>query len=154
MTHNSIVRQFIIDHITDTPNPIMEWFDELWSRLYVKEADVFHNKGGELIYYDKINDNTKQYIFFRDDNNDRFWCTNINYWIILVMKFSLSYSDIVVVTKIMVDNALNGSVSNPMSKNNYEVDKIKYVLNNSIATPSADVNDREISVISVLKNIL
>jgi hypothetical protein len=51
----SIIRQLKIDQITDTPNPTLEWFNELWSSLSVVQTNVYNTIGGEYIYYIKDN---------------------------------------------------------------------------------------------------
>ena len=52
-----ITRQLQIDIITDTPNIIYEWFNEfLWNEICLLKINVFHERGGETIYYKLVND--------------------------------------------------------------------------------------------------
>ena len=106
---NDTKRQLSIDLITDTPNDIITWFNDLWSRMHVIETEVYYRNGGELIYY-IINDNQKEYIFYHDKKYNSFWCSHYRYWTILESKFNLSYTDIQDVTEILVENALNHKI--------------------------------------------
>ena len=106
MNNNSIVRQLNIDLITDEPNPLLNWFNSIWSQLNIIETDVYHNDGGELIYY-KIFDNVEKMIFYQDNKNDIFWCSYDNYWSILENMLIRDYYIIHDITKLLVDNALN-----------------------------------------------
>ena len=109
--NNSIIRQLKIDLITDTSNAIINWFNDLWSKLYIIETDVHHNDGGEFLYY--MNNDEKYWIFLRDDKKEKFWCNYSNYWSLLESKFNLNYGDIQELTKFLVENALNNTVATP-----------------------------------------
>ena len=123
-----ILRQLKIDLITSDYNPILEWFNDLWSHLYVIEADVCHEDGGEFIYYRIIN-NVKVYIFYQDNSN-KFWCNYKHYWLNFVSKFNLEYSEIQSITKMLIENSLNNSIApNPIYTHVYN-DEIYSVLNN------------------------
>ena len=142
MDHNTvdnnvgaIVRQLNIDIITDTPNPIVEWFNDIWSRLYIIETNVFHKNGKEFIYYIIDDDKKRGFFFFQDNKNDKFWCDYDKYWSVLTSKFSLNYHDIQMVTKLLVENALNNSVATPPPRKGYFARLVENVLNNSVATP-------------------
>ena len=132
---NSVItRQLSIDLITDTPNEIIVWFNDLWSKLYIIETDVYHNDGGEIIYY-IIMGGKKQWIFFQDNENGRFWCDYDNYWSILQYRFYCEYNDIQAITKILVENALNNSVATPLEQIQRIYKMVENALNNSVATP-------------------
>ena len=105
---NKIIRQLQIDLINDTYNPIIEWFNELWSKLSVIETNVYHNSGGENIYYMVI-DGKKQWIFFQDINSGEFWCDYNIYWRILEDRFNFEYDDVRAITNLLIENALNKS---------------------------------------------
>ena len=136
MENNSISRQLKIDLITDTPNDIIVWFNELWLQILVIETNVYHNNGGEIIYY--INDNhNKQWIFFREDITNQFWCNYNYYWRILDNKYDIKYSDIQCVTKVLVENVLNtnNTIKNvvippPTSETFFHTGSIDNALNN------------------------
>jgi hypothetical protein len=75
----SVIRQLKIDTITDTPNQILDWFNDLWNQMSIVEVDVFHKNGGELIYYINVDDQRKA-IFLYDNQNERIWCHDELYW--------------------------------------------------------------------------
>ena len=136
MENDKIIRQLQIDLITDTPNDIITWFNDLWSKLYIIETDVYHNDGGELIYYTII-DGINYWTFYQDNANERFWCDYENYWSDLEFKFKFEYNGIQSITKVLVENALNNSVATPESGGNRIQIKVENALNNSIPTPMA-----------------
>ena len=131
---NSVItRQLNIDLITSDHNPIIEWFNDLWTHLYVIETNVYHNDGGEIIYF--INDDEKDWIFFQDNKNDKFWCDYDTYWSILESKFNLIYTEIQDITKVLVENALNNSAPTPIGIVKTIFDEVENALNNSVPTP-------------------
>ena len=131
--NSAIIRQLSIDLITDAHNPIIEWFNDLWSKLYVIETDVYHKEGGEFIYY--MNNDEKLWIFLQDDESNLFWCNYDTYWSILESKFKFNYDDIQYLTKFLVENALNNSVATPHKLAFPSAVRVENVLNNSVATP-------------------
>ena len=122
-----LVRQLSIDLITDTPNSIIEWFDALWNKLTIVEINVYHKKGGELVYY--IDGQPKIPIFYQDDENNRFWCNHHSYWLILKSDFNLNYYDIQGITKLLVENALISSVATPSLWQNRAIPAVENALN-------------------------
>ena len=134
---NALTRQISIDLITNDTNPIIEWFNELWSKLYVIETNVYHTNGKEFIYFIN-NGNKNQYVFYQDDENERFWCNTNRYWSILENKFRLNYYDTQMVTKILVENALNNSVTSPRIMESLLLIKVENALNNSVSLPTAN----------------
>ena len=135
MIDNSIVRQVNIDLITGDHNPIIEWFNDLCTKLYIIEAEVYHNDGGELIYY-MIDHGINKWIFFRDDKNDEFWCNYSNYWSILELKFDINNIEIQNISKVLVENALNNSVERSLNYTIADTKLVENALNNSVATPT------------------
>ena len=75
---SAIVRQVKIDMITDTPSPIIVWFDSIWNQLSVAKIDVFHSKGTEIIYY--IDGEYPKFIFYIDTLKRHFACHSDYYW--------------------------------------------------------------------------
>ena len=106
------IRQLRIDLITDTYNPIIEWFDELWSRIRFIETNVYHKNGGEIIYF-IIVDNKKVPIFFRNDTKDIFWYSMYNYCYLLETQFNIDYDSIQDITRILVENATSEVIAIP-----------------------------------------
>ena len=119
--------------ITDTPNPIIEWFNDIWSKMYITETNVYHTQGGEYIFY-QIIDNEKKWIFLRDDKNSRFLCEYYNYWSVFESKFSLKYTEIQTITKLLVENALNESIPNFFQCLS-DTKVVDNALNNSVPSP-------------------
>lgn len=115
---NPAVRRLQIDMIADTPNPIIEWFDDLWNKLTVIHMNVYHTKGGEYIYY--LNDGyDNQWIFYRDDNTNVFYCNWFEVWRVLGTRFSLDYNDEVpVVVQMLIENKLGIPIITPYSDEN------------------------------------
>lgn len=134
---NSTIRQLKIDMITDEPNLLLDWFNDIWIKLSIIETDVYHQDGGEIIYY--IDGDIKQWVFYQDNKNDIFYCDYDHYWSILETKVDLNYNDIQDVTKLLVDNALNNSVSIPHTQLLAEFDQVDNVLNNSVSIPKVMV---------------
>ncbi len=136
---DALIRQINIDLITDRPNPIIEWFNVLWDQLYIIETDVYHNNGGEFIYF-QIIDEQKKMIFYQDNNNSKFWCNHNQYWSILTSKFNIGYVTIQSLTKVLVENALTNNVietAHPSFISPVVLNKINDVLYNTIADPDA-----------------
>lgn len=111
---NSLVRQLQIDMIADEVNPILEFFNDLLSKLNIIETNVYHNNGGEIIYY-IIESNVKIPIFFQDAKNNIFWCNYNHYWLIIESKFVLNYDDVQCITKYLVESVLNIHIEAPMT---------------------------------------
>ena len=124
-----IVRRLKIDLIAGTPNRINEWFEDLWSTLHICNIDIFHNNGGEYIYY-KIVDNVKEYVFYRDDDNGIFYCSTSLYWRKMGFKFNYTYSPIQTITKILLEHKLSASIALPKPKYNSYLMEIEKVLGN------------------------
>ncbi len=130
---NPLARQLSIDFITDTPNPIIEWFSTLWSTLLVIETDVYHDEGGELIYY-RIVDGKKQWIFYQDSSTD-YWCNDELYWTFLVTQFKVNWGDISAITKVLVENSLQASIAEPLQSANAIYYEVKTALDASKSIP-------------------
>ena len=109
MDDTIIKRRINIDLITDAPNPTIEWFNGIWEQLSTFEIDVYHYDGSEVIYY--INGEKPQWIFYQDNKWGRFWCNLSIYWLPLASKFDLNYEEIQVITKLLVENALNNKIT-------------------------------------------
>ena len=133
---NPLIRQLKIDMITDAYNPIIEWFNSIWNDLYVTETSVYHNNGGELIYF-ILNNDVKKIIFYQDDSNENFWCHYDNYWSILESKHKLNYKDIQSINKFIVENGLNNSIGTSIHKIGKNYLTINNALNNNEANNEA-----------------
>ena len=133
MVNNSILRQLNIDLITDTHNPIIDWFNDLYIQLNRIETNVFHTDGGEIIYY-IIVDDIKKFIFYQDNENDRFLCNFLLYWMIIQREFDLMYTEVQNITKVLVENALSNSVATPEEIYQVVSVEIESALNNDMTT--------------------
>lgn len=129
---NSLIRQLSIAMVTNNPNIILDWFNDLWVKIHVIETNVYHKNGGELIYY-LDNETKKQYVFFRDDKCERFWCDYDHYWSFFNSIKSFTYIDIQNITKMLIDNTLdNSNISTPILWQNIYSPLADKVLNNII----------------------
>ena len=153
--NSAITRQVSVDLITDTPNEIIEWFNNLWSKLCIIETNVHHNMGGEIIYY--TNNEEKHWIFYEDDKDDKFWCNIERYWLIMETKFNINYIDIQLLTKLLVENALNNTIAIPHSRYLTKYSNVENVLDNIkkvvIPTPNKTWRLKHYKVDNVLSNI-
>ena len=105
----NISRQLRIDLITDTPNSIIDWFNGLWFNMHVIKKNFYHIDGGEVIYYIERS-GIKIVIFYRDDNNNRFWCNYEYYWLAMQNLYKINHVDCKKITKILVDNVLGNNI--------------------------------------------
>ena len=108
MDPTALLRTLQIDLILDNPNPIIEYFNDIWDKLSVIEIDVFHKNGGEFIYYG-MHDVVKEHrwVFMRDDANDKFLACFFFYTDELTEIFDINIEEVPLLTKILVENALN-----------------------------------------------
>ena len=129
---SSITRRITIDLITGDYNPIIEWFNELWSKLQFIKTDVYHSSGGETIYYIDIDD-MKSYVFFIDNTQNKLMCSSENYWSVFVNKFNIGYYEIRDATKILIEHALNISVGIPKNVPMYSSFGVGVALHNEFS---------------------
>lgn len=105
-TSNAYVRKIQIDLIADVPNSIVEWFDELWSRLSIVETNVYHHRGGEIVYYLTHQDeHFNRWVFYQDNADDKLWCSYNRFWRIIERDFP-TYDDVQAVTKFLIERAI------------------------------------------------
>lgn len=105
-----LLRQLQIAVITDTSHPIIDWFNAICMDMYALEANVYHQDGGEIIYYHQYPGNIKRIMFFRNDDRDVFWCDFERYWNIIQVEFGITYSVAQDITKILLDSSLGSDV--------------------------------------------
>ena len=91
---SSIIRQIKIDMITEYPNKILQYFDNLWMQLDVIETNVFHSYGGEYIYYLVNDDGVMDWIFFCNKNDDELWCNYKSYTRLFFVNFGLMQEEV------------------------------------------------------------
>lgn len=107
---DKITRDIHIDLILEKFNPIIDKFNELWKGMVIIEENIYHKSGGEFMYYNS----KKEWIFFRDDDKDPFWCNYDRYWKVFETEFKLNYGEIQSITKILVENALDNKLTKPL----------------------------------------
>ncbi len=73
------IRQLKIDLITDTPNPLIQKFEEIWDGLTCLKIDVYLNKGVETIYY-RENNSKLEWILYYNENYELFIFNYAAYW--------------------------------------------------------------------------
>ncbi len=121
IVQDSITRQLKIDMITDVPNPIIVWFNKYWKNLKVIQTDVYHNNGGEFIYY-IINPSYKgsiQVMFFRDDAKGKFWVCNV-FWRVTQQYVQNKYNVLSdyqltrIVIKLLVESTVDSHIGMPL----------------------------------------
>ncbi len=111
MDQSSILRKLKIDLITDAPNSIVEWFNDIWKNLHVVQANVYHDMGGEYIYYLDDNIGSRKYIFFYDENGGIFYSSSRRYHEILESKLDTIYREYQSITKLLVENAIEKKIA-------------------------------------------
>lgn len=144
------IRDIQIDLIMDNKNPIIDMFNGIWDNLSIVEVDVYHNKGGEFIYYNKDN----KWIFFRDDKKKKFWCNYTRYWLIFQSNFNHNNIDIQGITKLLVENALNSSISKPLKNALTRFKEVEKALNISVTTLGTSIHIKNTIVQNALNNTL
>lgn len=113
---HSKVRQLTIDMITDQPNELLEWFNDLWSKLIIVEKDVYHMDGGEIIYY-LNDDDCNKYVFFLDIRNDKFYCDSEHFWEKLINYLGYCETDdIISVIHLLLNTVLKIDIPTPIRK--------------------------------------
>ena len=105
-------------------------------------------KGGEFIYFN----NNKEWVFFKDNKSDLFWCNYHRYWSFFETKFNLKYHEIQALTKIMVEESLNNDVATPKVYASNRHLRVEESLNNDVATPALWVLVDNVEVEESLNN--
>ena len=108
--NTAISRTVQIDIILDNTNELIEWFDQLWDGMMVKEINAFHFDGGEYIYYKLGENNRENVLFFRDDKNLKFWYKENPICYDLGCDFGLYNDEIMSVLKVLIDNKLKSDI--------------------------------------------
>jgi hypothetical protein len=83
----------------------VEWFNTTWDKLSIIETDVYHDLGGEFVYYISYGSN-KQWVFLRDDRRDSFFCEK-TLWNRFRSIADMDYNEAQCIMKILIDSALN-----------------------------------------------
>ena len=100
-------RKVKIDMIIGKYDLAIEWFNDIWSKMHIIETDVYHNDGGEFIFYNNIEVNDtieERWIFYMDINLYDFWCDYLFYWTVMEEEFEIKSSNISTFTSIMMED--------------------------------------------------
>jgi len=136
------IRDIKMDRIMGIENPIDKKFQEIWNGLSILNCDVYNKDGYELIYFNS----NREWIFYQDSKNEHFWCNYERYWSIFELLNIGKYEDIQVITKYMVEDALNNSISAPEKTYYIGLKTVEDALNNSISTP-IDWHSKDITAV-------
>lgn len=99
------IRQLQIAMITDQPNEILDWFNNIWNKLLCIEVNVYHTRGGEFIYY-MIDDGQKEFVFLMDKDDNKFYCDTTIYWEKL-RKHGFNIEEVQTVTHLLLQDHLD-----------------------------------------------
>ena len=121
MSINPELRKLQIDLITDIPNGIQDFFNELWCSLK-HTKNVIHD--GDIIYYN-ISD---RWVFYINIEHDVFICNYVNYWDVMKFKFEINSNDIKAITKFLVECKLDRKLPIPVDDDFLSVDPIQNAL--------------------------
>jgi hypothetical protein len=103
------IRDIKIDLLMGNQNPIIERFREITKDLCIINCDVYNEDGMEFIYFNQ----EREWIFYQDAKNGKFWTNYYRYWSILEREFRLEYLEIQSITKLLVEEALKREVTTP-----------------------------------------
>jgi hypothetical protein len=103
------IRDIKIDLLMGNQNPIIERFREITKDLCIIKCDVYNEDGMEFIYFNQ----EREWIFYQDAKNGKFWTNYYRYWSILEREFRLEYLEIQSITKLLVEEALKREVAKP-----------------------------------------
>ena len=85
----------------------------------------------EFIYFNQ----EREWIFYQDAKNGKFWTNYYRYWSILEREFRLEYLEIQSITKLLVEEALMRDVATPMYLSNSWYKKVEEALKREVADP-------------------
>jgi hypothetical protein len=125
------IRDIKIDLLMCNKNPIVDLFKELTDDVKVIHCDVYNKDGLEFIYYNK----EKEWIFYQDAKNGKFWCDYNRYWSFFAEKLNLEYEEIQEITKFMVEEALKIGVDTPGLETALFAHKVEEALKREVDTP-------------------
>jgi hypothetical protein len=118
------IRDIKIDLLMGNQNPIIERFKEMTKDLCIIKCDVYNDDGMEFIYFNQ----EREWIFYQDAKNGKFWTNYYRYWSILEREFRLEYLEIQSITKLLVEEALMREVTTPMYLSNSWYKKVEEAL--------------------------
>ena len=101
---NAELRQLRISLITDLPNPIIDWFNDIWKEVSLFKTPLFYGEDGiDEIYYTNVN-SEKTVFFYISERHKTLYCNNDHYWSVLERNIGNDYLSIVEITKLLMEN--------------------------------------------------
>lgn len=111
MDTDAIIRQLTIDTITDTPNDIISFMENLRRTMVRIDTDVVSRSGYESVYYtSSINNITV--MFYYDASRKYLQCDYEHYWIVIekflkLKQYDCNSDDMLKIIKYLVEYYLN-----------------------------------------------
>lgn len=121
---NQNIRNLQIDLIMDDTNSVIELFKDICNNIKIFESSVYHNNGGEYIYYNSNN----EWVFFVDIESNRLISNYHTYWSIFEEKLKLKYCDIRLYTYILFKHFLDSEIPNGIIPSYYRKQKVVSIL--------------------------
>ena len=144
------VRDIKIDLVMGNQNPIVDLFKELTDGIKIINCDVYNKDGLEFIYYNK----EKEWIFYQDVKNEKFWCDYSRYWSVFENKLNLEYKETQAITKFLVEEALKRELDTSPQQSYYRLHKLEEALKAELDTSEIHHRGKKIEVEEALKREL
>ncbi len=141
------IRDIKIDLLMGNQNPIIERFWEMTKDLCIIKCDVYNEDGMEFIYFNQ----EREWIFYQDAKNGKFWTNYYRYWSILEREFRLEYLEIQSITKLLVEEALKREVAKPHINVWTPTKMVEEALMREVAKPASECLNNTLLVEEALK---
>jgi hypothetical protein len=141
------IRDIKIDLLMGNQNPIIERFREMTKDLCIINCDVYNEDGMEFIYFNQ----EREWIFYQDAKNGKFWTNYYRYWSILEREFRLEYLEIQSLTKLLVEEVIMREVAAPESGESYAQQRVEEALMREVAKPASECLNNTLLVEEALK---
>lgn len=109
---NAVIRKLTIDMVTDSFNPIVEYFDSVWDQLYRFRTDVYKDYSNEYIYFYYSNQDIgiKKWVFYLDEQTRILYYNHNNFGNHLCHKFDLIPDEADVIVSILFSKAMDMNI--------------------------------------------
>ncbi len=141
------IRDIKIDLLMGNQNPIIERFREMTKDLCIINCDVYNEDGMEFIYFNQ----EREWIFYQDAKNGKFWTNYYRYWSILEREFRLEYLEIQSITKLLVEEVLKREVAKPHINVWTPTKMVEEALMREVAKPASECLNNTLLVEEALK---
>ena len=129
------IRDIKIDLVMGNQNPNVDLFKEITDGIKIINCNVYNKDGLEFIYYNK----EKEWIFYQDVKNRKFWCDYNRYWSVFGKKLNLEYEETQAITKFLVEEALKRGVDTPEQLFLRADNLVEEALKREVATPNINL---------------